>query len=47
MLINKTNILKKFHNINSPRELFTDLSREYSCDKADSRLMEKYEGGYD
>ena len=46
MFIIKTNIFEKFRNT-TPRELYTDLTREYSCDKAGSRLMDKYDGGFD
>ena len=47
MFINKKIILQKFRKSENIRELFTDLSKDYSCEKAGSRLMDKYDGGYD
>ena len=47
MFINKKIIFQKFHNSDTIRELYTDVSKDYSCEKAGSRLMDKYNGGYD
>ena len=47
MLINKSNIFQKFHISDPLRELYTYIAKEYSCEKAGSRLMDKYSGGYD
>ena len=47
MFINKSNIFQKFHISDPLRELYTYIAKEYSCEKAGSRLMDKYSGGYD
>ena len=47
MFIIKTDIFQIFHKNDALRELYTELTREYSCEKAGSRLTEKYDGGFD
>ena len=47
MLINKSNIFQKFHISGPLRDLYTYIAKEYSCEKAGSRLTEKYTGGFD
>ena len=47
MFIIKINILEIFHNTDKTRKLYTELSSEYSCDKAGSRLIDKYAGDFD
>ena len=47
MFIIKTDIFQIFYKNDTPLELYTELTREYSCEKAGSRLTEKYDGGFD
>ena len=47
MLVKKTNILQKIKEFNIIRNLALDNVRTYSCDKAGSRLTDKYQGDFD
>jgi hypothetical protein len=46
MFIKKTNFIEKIHSPINLRDLALTEKLEYSCDKADSRLKEKYQGDF-
>ena len=47
MLIIKTNIFEKINNNITSRKLYSEEFKDYSCEKAGSRLRDKYDGDFD
>ena len=46
MFVKKTNVIEKINNSINLRELALTEKLDYSCDKAGSRLMDKYQDGF-
>lgn len=46
MLIKKYHILEEIKDSINPRSLFEEKIKNYACDKAGSRLTDKYKDGY-
>ena len=47
VLFKKATVFGKIKELNPPRSLFSDTEKDYACEKAGSRLTDKYTGDYD